>query len=350
VANDSISIENCWFVDGAPARFAAVIVVDVDSASLARLRLTPSPAQELVSWLRLTAQGRRHPLYGDPGAAARSALFDRDVALVAHVLTTDGYVPDLLTPKPPEVSTRTLDDQLAVAAETPVEEAVFQCNAHRSSATRISPQVRSAAESGEFARRAARGMRVFWTAAVADGWTALRASLEADIDRRSRELARTGCGQLINSLHPSLRWHGARIEVQKPYELHAQLRDSDLVLAPSALRWPSLAVQLIDPADSVICYPIGQAGARAETSTTAGPAVRELVGPSRARLLGHLADSCSTSELSLRTGLAPATVSHHLSVLLRAGLLARKRNGRTVLYRRNQRADTLVAEDGATFS
>lgn len=150
-----------------------MIVVDVDSASLARLRLTPSPAQELVSWLRLTASGRRHPLYGDPGAAARSALFDRDVALTAQVLTTDGYVPDLLTPKPPVGSTRTLDDQLAVIAETPAEEVVSQCSAHRSRASRLSVKVRSAAESGGFARRAARGMRVFWRSAVADGWTTL---------------------------------------------------------------------------------------------------------------------------------------------------------------------------------
>ncbi|MPZ63308.1 MAG: helix-turn-helix domain-containing protein [Propionibacteriales bacterium] len=321
-----------------------MIVVDVDSASLARLRLTPSPAQELVSWLRLTASRRRHPLYGDPGAAARSALFDRDVALTAKVLTTDGYVPDLLTPKPPEGNTRTLDDQLAVVAETPAEEVVWQCNAHRSRANRLSAKVRSAAESGEFGRRAARGMRVFWTSAVADGWTALRATLEADIDRRSRELARTGCGHLLNTLHPRLRWRGDSIEVSKPYEVHTRLSDADLVLAPSALGWPSLAVQLINPADSVISYPVGQAGGRAEARTTGGSGVRELVGPSRARLLRHLADPCSTSELSARTGLAPATVSHHLSVLLRSGLLVRQRNGRTVLYRRNERGDTLVAQ------
>ncbi|MGH3815286.1 MAG: DUF5937 family protein [Pseudonocardiaceae bacterium] len=324
-----------------------MIVVDVDSASLARLRLTPSPAQELVSWLRLTATGRRHPLYGDPGAAARSALLDRDVVLTAQVLTADGYVPDLLTPKPPTGSTRTLADQLEMAAETPAEEVVAQCNAHRPSASRLSAKVRSAAESGEFARRAARGMRIFWTAALADGWTALCATLEADIDRRSRELARTGCGQLLNSLHPSLRWCGDRVEVHKPYELHARLSGADLVLAPSALSWPSLAVQLIDPADSVISYPVGQVGGRPEVRTTGNSGVRDLVGPSRARLLRYLADPCSTSELSLRTGLAPGTVSHHLGVMLRSGLLVRQRNGRTVLYRRNERGDNLVSQSSA---
>ena len=321
-----------------------MIVVDVDSSSLARLRLTPSPAQELVSWLRLTASGRRHPLYGDPGAAARSALLDRDVRLTAHVLASDGYVPDLLTPKPPAESARTLDDQLAMVAETPAEEVVSQCDAHRPRGRRLPGKVRSVAESGEFARRAARGMRVFWRMAVAEGWTALSTALEADIDRRSRELARTGSGHLLNSLHPSLRWRGDRIEVHKPYEVHSRLNDVDLVLAPSVLGWPSLAVQLIDPADSVICYPAGQSGRPAKPHPLGSPGVRELIGPSRARLLRYLADPCSTSELSVRTGLAPATVSHHLSVLLRSGLLVRQRSGRTVLYRRNERGDNLVAQ------
>ena len=319
-----------------------MIVVDIDSASLARLRFVPSPAQELVSWLRLTVQGRRHPVYGDPGAAARSALFDRDVALTAHLLTSDGYVPDLLTPKPPAGGAVTLERQLEVVAETPVEEVVSQCHAHRDPTEQLPPKVLAAAEKGVLARRAARALRIFWRAAVDDSWTTLRSMMEADIDRRARTLARKGAGNLLNSLHPSLRWRDGHLEILKPYDVRTQLTNTDVVLAPSALGWPNLAVQLIDPADSVICYPATEIGSQ-PVRDAAGDGVGALVGSSRARLLSHLRDPCSTTELSARTGLSPATVSHHLSVLLRSGLLVRQRHGRKVLYRRTERGDSLVS-------
>jgi DNA-binding transcriptional ArsR family regulator len=50
----------------------------------------------------------------------------------------------------------------------------------------------------------------------------------------------------------------------------------------------------------------------------------------------------STGELSDRHELAPATVSYHLGVLLRAGLVVRQRAGRTVRYHRTERGDGLV--------
>lgn len=324
-----------------------MIVVDVDSASLARVRLTPSPAYELVGWLMLAAQGRRHPVFGDPGPAARTALRDPRTALVAAVLPPAGrgYIPDLLTPQPPAGRrTRVLEAQLDAVAATPpevVDQQLDWCSKERA----LPDGVRAAAAGGTFATQVAAGMRAFWRATLADGWSALHSTLDADIRARSHRLAEFGVGDVLATLHPKLRWDGGRLEVRTPYRELLALRDDELVLAPSALRWPSLSVQVCAPGDVVLCYPAAGVG----TARTAGEhrpvrAVSELLGSTRGLLLCDLGEARSTGDLSTRHGLATATVSHHLGVLLRAGLVHRTRDGRVVRYQRSSRGDVLVGD------
>ena len=322
-----------------------MIVVDVDSASLARVRLTPSPANELVGWLMLAAQGRRHPVFGDPGPAARTALRDPRTALVAAVLPPAGrgYSPDLLTPQPPAGRrAHVLEAQLDAIAATPpevVDQQLGWCAAERA----LPDEVRAAAGAGTFAVRVAAGMRAFWRATLADGWSALHSTLDADIRARSHRLAEFGVGDVLATLHPKLRWADGRLEVRTPYRERLALRDDELVLAPSALRWPALSVQVCAPGDAVLCYPadgVGAAGASAEDRH--GRAVSELLGTTRGTLLCDLGEARSTGDLSARHGLAAATVSHHLGVLLRAGLVHRTRDGRVVHYQRSTRGDLLI--------
>ncbi|TDD70278.1 ArsR family transcriptional regulator [Jiangella aurantiaca] len=322
-----------------------MIVVDVDSASLARVRLTPSPTYELVGWLLLAAQGRRHPVFGDPGPAARAALRDPRTALVAAVLPAGGrgYIPDLLTPQPPAGRrARLLEAQLDAVAATPasvVDQQLAWCAAERS----LPDEVRSAAIAGTFAVRVAEGMRTFWRATLADGWAALQGTLDADIRARSHRLAEFGVGAVLASLHRDLSWAGGRLEVRKPYHERLTLHDDELVLAPSALRWPALGVQICAPGNAVLCYPADGLGAGSAAGHR-GRAVSVLLGSTRGALLCDLGEARSTADLSARHGLAAATVSHHLGVLLRAGLVHRARDGRVVRYQRSTRGDVLVGD------
>jgi DNA-binding transcriptional ArsR family regulator len=89
----------------------------------------------------------------------------------------------------------------------------------------------------------------------------------------------------------------------------------------------------------VFSYPADAIGQRRPPVPTS---LADLIGPSRAALLGDLAVARTTAELSDRHGLTSATVSHHLGVLLRAGMLVRRRHGRVVLYRRSARGDGLL--------
>jgi DNA-binding transcriptional ArsR family regulator len=319
-----------------------VIVVDVDRASLARVRLAPSAAQELMSWLRLTVAGGRHPVYGAPGPAARRSLGHRDVAMVASLLprTSAGYVPDLLTPQPPRSTpARALIEQLDLVAAADHAQVARQVGFCVDFGRRLPADTLGAVASGSFARRAANGLRTFWKDALADGWGALREVLDADIATRSETLARRGVGDVLGSLHRDLEWDGRRITVDKPYAEERTIAGADLVLAPSALGWPGLTVQVCSPEDAVFCYPAEAIGQR---RIRPAPELGELIGASRAAILGDLAVPRSTAELSDRHGLTRATVSHHLGVLFRAGMLVRRRRGKEVLYGRSDRGDHLL--------
>ncbi|TQE31476.1 ArsR family transcriptional regulator [Streptomyces ipomoeae] len=82
-------------------------------------------------------------------------------------------------------------------------------------------------------------------------------------------------------------------------------------------------------------YPVRDT-AIAKSIAPAAPSAEmaRLLGPTRAGLLAALARPASTAQLAARHFLSAATVSYHLGVLHRAGLVARARSGRSVLYRR----------------
>lgn len=318
-----------------------MIVVRLPAAGLARVRLAPSPASELTAWLRLAADRRRHPLFGEPGPSAQFALRDPDVAMLARLLRgAAGYVPDLLTPKPPAGDwAGTLDGQLELVRHTPDDAVAAQVAFGRRSGQRIPVEVRRAVESGTFARRAANGMHSFWLAVLADDWRTLDAALEADVWRRARTMAAHGIGRMFDSLHPKVRWSGDQLRIDMRYSEVSEPAGGDLVLSPSILGWPKLRVQVCDPANAVIMYPAGHL-------SRGGPApaapVATLVGPTRAAILASLDAATTTTQLSRLHGLAPSTVSHHLTVLLRAGMAAKVRDGAVVHYARTERGDALV--------
>ncbi|MGH8774202.1 MAG: winged helix-turn-helix domain-containing protein [Jiangellaceae bacterium] len=319
-----------------------MIVATLDAASLGRVRLAPSPAFEALSWLKLAAGRRRHPVFGDPGASARFALRDPDVALLAALVPSGavGYMPDLLTPKPPPgPPALTFMSQLEVMCETPDSRVAEEVTERFESGDQ--PQtVRQAMETGRLAPRAACGLLRFWKNVVADRWSAIRTALDADVSRRSATMSTQGVGAVVGSLHPKIHWDGATLRVEKPCEQSLDCVDTELVLVPSAFAQHGPFTQLGRAEDAVLYYPADGIGAAA-TSASA-PSLAKLVGGTRARLLNDLDVPRSTAELSVRHDVAPATVSYHLSVLLGSGLVVRTRERRVVLYRRSDHARALL--------
>src|SRR5262249_35777124 len=125
-----------------------------------------------------------------------------------------------------------------------------------------------------------------------------------------------------------------------PYDERTRFVDAELVLAPSVLGWPGVSPQVCNPAQAVLRYPVRAAGAGASVERPA--ALAALGGRTPSALLRGLAVPPSTTALGERHRLAPATVSYHLGVLHRAGLVVRQRVRHAVLYRRTPQADGLL--------
>ncbi|WP_190135267.1 ArsR/SmtB family transcription factor [Streptomyces longispororuber] len=323
-----------------------MIHAHLDAESVGRIRLAVSPALEAVWWLRYAVTGGRHPVFGDPGAAARWALRHPDVRLVAQCLSVPGgptYMPDLLTPKPaPGPARRTLAEQLQAVAGTPPEEAAYQVCEVRFLDGPVPGDVLDAVQAGVFAARAANGLRQFWQDAVADGWSGLKSVLDADVAARSGEMATYGVGHVLRSLHPDIAWADGRLTIRKDYDETVHHRGADVVLTPMAASWPQVSVQVAEPGTAVLGYPATGVGAAADRPRR--PAVARLLGRSRAALLGDLAAPRTTGELAARHRLAPATVSYHLGVLHRSGLVLRERDRQVVRYRRSAEGDALLGD------
>lgn len=292
-----------------------------------------------MTWLEMAVGGHRHPLLGDPGARARSILGHPDVALVASsTRLSPVYAPDLLTPKPESGSWfSALRGQLEAIRETPSTAVNTQLLFAQPKLEAMPVAVRRAIESEAFARRAANGLHLFFRAAMADRWRALEDAVSADIARRARTIVTHGIGRTLGSLHRDATWTGDELHINKPFDYVTELTDDDLVLAPSVLTWPTLRTQVWDPDDAVVVYPVGPPEAERR-----GEGLASLVGTSRAEILRDLSRPTSTTKLAAKHGLAVSTVSHHLGVLLGAGLVVKERKGAVVEYRRTEGGDELI--------
>ncbi|MEV1143925.1 DUF5937 family protein [Micromonospora sp. NPDC049799] len=176
-------------------------------------------------------------------------------------------------------------------------------------------------------------------------WPKLRAVLDADVAYRVGKLARGGIAELMQDLHPSIELTENAITV-------ASLVDGDgggLTLVPCMFIWPHLWVELGLAGEPSLTYGargIGTLWQDGDGDTEEENALGALLGRSRAEILVSLRLPRSTTDLARSLGLAPPTVSSHLAILRRSGLVTCWRSGRRVLYQRTVVASTIVAACG----
>jgi DNA-binding transcriptional ArsR family regulator len=195
----------------------------------------------------------------------------------------------------------------------------------------------------EMLDRLADGLHAYWQIALADDWPRLRAVLEGDVLGRARALALSGPGAVLEELHPRVRWQRPLIVLDKECDdMHVEGRS--LVLIPLAF---SSGVLLANQArDQVIAlgYQARGTGELAEPEPASGDRRLDLLlGSGRATVLRALEQPATTTALAVRLSYAPSTVSAHLDVLSRAGLIDRHRVRRSVFYGLNETGHSLVA-------
>ncbi|GAA1930155.1 ArsR/SmtB family transcription factor [Nocardioides marmoribigeumensis] len=183
-------------------------------------------------------------------------------------------------------------------------------------------------------------MQWTWDTTLAEEWPRRRHVLEADVVSRTAALASGGWSAALEGMGRAYLGEG-RVRISG-HQLPPKHLGSGATLSFHPVSSPTSSVLWHLPAQRyAIVYQASGMGIVAEA--VAPQALHRLLGSNRARILGLLAEPASTTQLAALIGLPVGSVGNHLTVLREAGLVGRRRSGRSVLYRRTQAGDALVA-------
>ena len=193
----------------------------------------------------------------------------------------------------------------------------------------------------DLAARLADLLEWVWDGCVRPDWPARRRILEADILARSARLGSGGWVAALDGMRPGIRWLGqGRLQINARNYPPRDISGARLLFVPvtPGQGWTTWD----EPHRYALVYPC--AGVLAGAGDTPVPApLAALVGPGRARVLTLLDTPKSTTQLVALTGLGLGSVGRHLKVLLDAGLVQRRRAGRSVLYSRTRAGQTVIS-------
>ncbi|MFJ3901703.1 ArsR family transcriptional regulator [Streptomyces sp. NPDC090025] len=319
----------------------------IGADSLASGRFVISPLTETVAALKTLHTARAgHP--GErawlgthlPGYRARLAADPLDALLVRTAIGRT-WNADFLTPTPLGEGEASFEDEVVAVRATEPAAAVEQL-----ALSADGPVPEPLRTANDLPDRLARVLAWVWRETVLPDWPRRRRVLEADIAARTARLARDGWATTLDELCPGrTRWLGeGRLQVNVRDHPPRSVDGGRLLLVPvtPANGWVSWAGN----ARFALVYPC--AGALADDSAPAAPeALRTLLGRGRAGVLVRLESPTSTSQLVALTGQGLGSVGRHLKVLLDAGLVRRRRAGRSVLYDRTEAGTALVRAAGS---
>ncbi|MEN3281754.1 MAG: hypothetical protein V7607_2894 [Solirubrobacteraceae bacterium] len=318
-----------------------MISIELNDDDLSRTRLAMSPLWEVVASLCVLHDHEQPLEHAEWTVRTRRALRDVELGPVTDPFGGVRSVPDFMAPIP-DGPLATIEAELERVRATDhdvVRADVAECYGD------VVPPPWDAflTRPSEMLDRLAEGLYAYWQVALADDWPRLRAVLEGDLLGRARSLALSGPEAVLEELHPRVRWRRPLIELDKPCD-DMHLEGRALVLIPLAF---SSGVLLANQAREQVLALGYQARGTAELAAPepAGddPRLDLLLGPGRATVLRALEQPATTTALAVRLSYAPSTVSAHLDVLSRAGLVDRHRVRRSVFYGLNETGRSLVA-------
>lgn len=180
---------------------------------------------------------------------------------------------------------------------------------------------------------------------AAPWWTRISALLESEIAARARRLVAVGAQAAFTGLHQTVRWDQGTLYVHptKKAPADVDLAGRGLLLVPAAFTWPNVWPRTDPPWDPALVYPPSGIADLWASDERRDDALESLLGRRRAQVLLELDRPASTLGLAQRMGVSPGSVSDHLTILRRAGLVMRRREGRRVIYARTAKGDDLSA-------
>lgn len=301
-----------------------------------------SPLGELASSLRLISTRRAgyvmQPWLRQTGDRLRGVDLD-----LLHAVCPPGHLaPAFLFAGSPDPRV-TIEEQLGRVAAMSAEEIEREvADVWRG---RVVPEaVHRLLDREQAAERLAAELHAYWEAVITPFWPRLRSVIDDDVSHRATQLLTNGLYELLADLHPEVTLHGTSLTIDKPRHPDAFYPEAELTLIPSVFLWPELIIEHDIPGHFKLVYPArGVARVWENGTETDDDALGALLGRTRAAILACLDIPATTTQLAGDLGQSPATVSAHLSVLRRAGLLTSRRSGRHVLYRRTPLGASVVA-------
>ncbi|WP_052442357.1 ArsR family transcriptional regulator [Streptacidiphilus neutrinimicus] len=140
-----------------------------------------------------------------------------------------------------------------------------------------------------------------------------------------------GAGEMLNSLHPSIRWDGRRLCLNTVVDAEESLEGRPLVFQPTALAG---RISFDPRADSVtVVYPATLGAVTRDPGLhVPSRALVSLLGATRAAALVAVVrtPALTTGGLAAALGVSAAAASRHASVLRESGLIATVRTGQSV--------------------
>lgn len=184
-----------------------------------------------------------------------------------------------------------------------------------------------------------------WTRTLASDWPRRARVLEADIVGRGARVASRGWAGVLSDLGRDRAWLATEGELRiNRYDNPTRVLPDGATLQFVPTHWRASWTGLDLPDRFALYYPTH--GRLADAAAPVPDGLDKLIGPNRAAILRALETPTSTSALSTTLDLPVASVSGHLKVLLAAGAVARRRNGREVLYWREALGEAMVAAGG----
>jgi DNA-binding transcriptional ArsR family regulator len=317
---------------------------NVDADTLAGSRFVVSPlAETLAGLIQLSRRPAGLPAGHRAAYTARLAADPVDAALVGAVLRPR-WIADFASPAP---AGQDFADEIAAVRATTIDQVrndlVMAANAGRSDA--------GPPPSSTFGRLLARddlGERVtalltwVWRHTVEPDWERRRRILEADVIARTRQLSDGGWADALDRMRAGMRWLGSgRLQINALDYPPRDISGTRLTFVPVTMTegWVASA-----PGRHAVVYRCSGVLADAGRAVPSG-ALGRLLGDGRARVLLELDPLApkSTTQLVAITGQGLGSVGRHVRILLDAGLVHRRRAGRSVLYARTPAGDALVS-------
>ncbi|MEU3527290.1 DUF5937 family protein [Streptomyces sp. NPDC038707] len=313
---------------------------------LLRCRFALSPLWETHEAVRTLKRPDRHGYHAPWLRRIRAAAAGLDLRPLWLLMPRRGHSPDWLGP-PPLGPAATFEEEIeAVRASDPAAARADTARALACTPGALESAYGRAwlADPARMVRELADGLERAWRVLVEPDWPRLRALLEADVAFHSRRLAEVGLGRLLPELDSRLSWNGRALTLALHVEHARDLDGRGLVLMPSVFSWPDVVTGFEAPWQPTLVYPArGLAGLWTEPGARASEALVRLLGRNRAAVLMALAEPAATGVLAHRLGLAPSSVSSHLTILRDAGLLTARRYGHQVLYERTPLGTALAS-------